>query len=83
MGVLGKLFYVVTGHQAQCEVRMDHVGRPLHMLLAEKEGRIWFNKTCLKLYQFEGFFGGVCLFWNLYEIFHIICHEICPARFFF
>jgi hypothetical protein len=53
MGVLGKLFYVVTGHQAQCEMRMDHVGRPLHMLLAEKEGRIWFNKTCLKFYQFE------------------------------
>ena len=26
----------------------------LHILLAEKEGRIWLNIICLKLYQFEG-----------------------------
>jgi hypothetical protein len=32
---------------------MDHVARPLHILLAEKEGRNWFNIKCLKLYQFE------------------------------
>ena len=32
---------------------MDHVAGPLHILLAEKEGRIWFNITCLELYQFE------------------------------
>ena len=32
---------------------MDHVVGPLHILLAEKEGRIWFNIICLKLYQFE------------------------------
>ena len=32
---------------------MDHVAGPLHILLAEKEGRIWFNIICLKLYQFE------------------------------
>ena len=51
--VLGKLFYVVTCPQAQCEVRMDHVAEPLHILLEEKEGRIWFNTICLKLYQFE------------------------------
>jgi hypothetical protein len=33
---LGKLLYVVTGPQAWCEVRMDHVAGLLHMLLAEK-----------------------------------------------
>ena len=32
---------------------MDHVARPLHVLLAKKEERIWFNNTCFKLYQFE------------------------------
>ena len=32
---------------------MDHVAGPLRILLAEKEGRIWFNVLCLKLYQFE------------------------------
>ena len=32
---------------------MDHVAGPLHILLAEKEGRIWFNIICLKFYQFE------------------------------
>ena len=32
---------------------MDHVVGPLHILLVEKEGRIWFNTTCLKLYQFN------------------------------
>jgi hypothetical protein len=36
--VLGKPFYVVTGPQAQCEGRMDHVAGPLHVLLAEKRG---------------------------------------------
>ena len=51
--MLGKPFYVVTGPQAKCEVRMDHVAGPLHILLAEKEGRIWFNIICLKLYQFK------------------------------
>jgi hypothetical protein len=39
MGV-GKPFYVVTGPQAWCEARMDHVAGPLHALLAELEGRI-------------------------------------------
>ena len=51
--VLGKPFNVVIGPQAQCEVRMDHVVGPLHILLVEKEGRMWFNIICLKLYQFE------------------------------
>ena len=51
--VLGKPFYVVTGSQVYCEVRMDHVVGPLHVLLTGKEGRIWFNIICLKLYQFE------------------------------
>ena len=32
---------------------MDHVAGPLHILLAEKEARIWFNIVCLKLYQFK------------------------------
>ena len=32
---------------------MDHVAGPLHILLAEKEGWIWFNIIYLKLYQFE------------------------------
>jgi hypothetical protein len=32
---------------------MDHVAGPLHILLAEKVGRIWFNMICLNLYQFK------------------------------
>ena len=32
---------------------MGHVVRLLHILLVEKEGRIWFNIICLQLYQFE------------------------------
>ena len=32
---------------------MDHVARLLHVLLVEKEGRVWFNIICFKLYQFE------------------------------
>jgi hypothetical protein len=32
---------------------MDHVAGPLQMLLAEKEGRIWFDIICLKLYKYE------------------------------
>ena len=39
--------------RAYVEVRMDHVVGPLHILLAEKEGRIWFSIICLKLYKFE------------------------------
>ena len=27
--------------------------RPLYILLVEKEGRIWSDMICLKLYQFE------------------------------
>ena len=34
---------------------MDHVAGPLHALLVEKEGRIWFHIICLKLYQFKRF----------------------------
>ena len=52
--VLGKPFYVVTGPQAWCEVRMDHGAGPLHILLAVKEGRIWFHVIIsLQLYQFK------------------------------
>jgi hypothetical protein len=32
---------------------MDHVARPLHILLVEKEGRTWFNIKCLKLFYFK------------------------------
>ena len=32
---------------------MDHVAGPLHSLLAKKDGRVWFNIVCLKLYQFK------------------------------
>jgi hypothetical protein len=51
--VLGKPFYVVSGPQAESELRMDHIAGPLHILLAEKEKRIRFNIICLKLYQFK------------------------------
>ena len=27
---------------------------PLHILLAEKEGSIWFNMMCFKIHQFGG-----------------------------
>ena len=49
---------------------------PLHILLAEKEGRIWFNIICLKLYQFERIclsdYHGICP-----GIYFGICLEIC------
>ena len=32
---------------------MDHVGGPLHALLAEKVERILLNIMCLKLYPFK------------------------------
>src|ERR1700738_3989491 len=32
---------------------MDHVVGPLHILLTEKDGRVWFNIISLKLYQFK------------------------------
>ena len=32
---------------------MDHIAVPLRILLAEKEGGVQFNITCLKLYQFK------------------------------
>ena len=32
---------------------MNHVAGPLHILLAEKEGRIWFSIICVKIYQFK------------------------------
>ena len=34
-------------------VRIDHNAGPLHILLVEKEGTIWFKRICLKLYQFK------------------------------
>jgi hypothetical protein len=81
--VLGKPFYVVTRPQAQCEVRMDHVAGPLHILSAEQEGRISFDRICLKLYPFERI-----IWWCLsnleclgiyFGIFLTICLEICLA----
>ena len=59
--VLGKPFHVVTGPQGYCEVRMNHAAGPLHILLKEKEGRIWFNILYLKLYQLKRFTWR-CLF---------------------
>ena len=32
---------------------MDHVAGPLHILVVGKEGTVWLNIVCLKLYQFE------------------------------
>ena len=32
---------------------MDHVVGPLHILVVGKEGTVWLNIVCLKLYQFE------------------------------
>ena len=58
--VLGKLFCVVTGPQAWCEVRMDYIAGPSHIFLAGKDGRIWFDTICLKLYQIERI-GWWCL----------------------
>jgi hypothetical protein len=43
--VLGKPFYVVKHSGPCCATIAYFVGR--------KEGRIWFNKICLKLYQFD------------------------------
>ena len=34
--VLGKPFYVVTGPQALCEVRMEHVAGTLHILFGQR-----------------------------------------------
>ena len=62
MGV-GKPFYVLTGPQTWCLVRMDHVAEPLHILLVENDGRVWFNLTCLKIYQFE-----IITWWCLYVL---------------
>jgi hypothetical protein len=39
---------------------MDHVAGPLHILLAEKEGRNWFILIRLKLYQ-----SGIITRWCL------------------
>ena len=61
--VLGKSFQVVTDPQAQCEVRMDHVAGPLHILLAKKSGGDWVNIICLKSYQFE-----TTIWWCLYVL---------------
>ena len=46
---------------------MDHVAGPLHILLAEKEGRIAFNIICLKLYQFER-----TTWWCLYVLEYVL-----------
>ena len=64
--VLGMMLYVVTGPRVECEVRVDHVARPLHILLAEKRGRICFDITCLKFsLDLRELLRSVCLSWNL------------------
>jgi hypothetical protein len=46
-------------------------------LLAQKEGRIWFNIIYLKLYEFERIsFDGVCMSRIGFGICHAICLEI-------
>ena len=50
------------------EVRMGHVAGPLCILLAEKEGRIWFIIMCFKFYiGLRELLGGVCLSWNMFR----------------
>jgi hypothetical protein len=41
---------------------MDQVAGRLHTLMAEKEGRIWFNIICF--INLREVFGGVCLYWD-------------------
>ena len=78
--VLGKSFYVVTGPQAYCDVRMDHVAGALHILLAKKEGRIWFDMKCLKLYQFKRItWWCLSLLESVMDSCLAICLEICHA----
>ena len=51
---------------------MDHVAGPFHILLAKKEGGIWFNIICLNL-----------PIWENYLVVFVssgICPEICPAE---
>ena len=61
---------------------MDCVVGPLHILLAEKEGRIQFNIRCLKLYHFERItWWCLSLYLEIhYGIYLAIYPEICPAR---
>ena len=42
---------------------MDHVTGPLYILLAQKEGRIWFNVINLKFYELERI-----IWWCLYVL---------------
>jgi hypothetical protein len=54
---------------------MDHVAGPLHIMLAGKEGRIWFNTICLKSINLRELLGGyVCI-----EIWYGICPIIYPT----
>jgi hypothetical protein len=57
---------------------MDHVAGPIHILLAEREGRIWFNIICLKPYQFKDNYLVVFVCPEIcYGIYPTICLEIC------
>ena len=53
---------------------MYHVAGPSHILLAEKEGRVWFSIICLKLYQFERNYLVVFVY---HEIYYGIRPNIC------
>ena len=53
---------------------MDHEAGALHVLLAEKETRITFNVTCLKLYQFER-----VSWWCLSVVEYVIEFALCFA----
>ena len=58
---------------------MDHVVGPLHILLAKKEGRIWFDIKCFKLYQFWENYLAMFVYLEIYlGIFSRICLAIYP-----
>ena len=60
---------------------LDRVAGTLHILLAEKEGRIWFIIICLKLYQFERItWWCLSVLESIMEYFFGICHASYLAR---
>ena len=59
--VLGKPFHVVTGPQALCEVRMDRVAGPLHILLAEQRGEDLVQYNMSQTLNLRELFDSVCL----------------------
>jgi hypothetical protein len=63
---------------------MDHVAGPLHILLAEKEGRNWFILIRLKLYQYGDNYSVVFVYPEIhfemcFGITLAMCHETYHA----